>query len=168
MLGAGNMAELAARHLMSKKVQRLLIANRTAERAKGLAGKLKAEAIAWEDFPGALRSVDIVIASTGSEKPVLTAAMAQAALAERGGRSLFLIDIAMPRDIEESIHDIDHVYLYRLEDLESIVADNLKNRGSEVSRAKELVRAKAEEFAAWEVSLQAGREVSLKHSEVGP
>jgi glutamyl-tRNA reductase len=164
VLGAGTMAELTARHLLSQKVSQLLIANRTYERAAGLAGKMKAKAIPWDEFPKALSEVDIVIGSTGSEKPVITKAMLAVAAEARAGRSLFLIDIAMPRDIEEGAHELEHVYVYRLEDLEAIVADNLKNRGAEVGRAEELVRAKASEFSTWEDSLANGREISMKHA----
>jgi len=167
VLGAGNMAELTARHLLSQKVSKLLIANRTWERAAGLAGKLKATALPWEEFPKALSEVDIVIGSTGSDKPVLTKAMLAATAEARAGRSLFIIDIAMPRDVEEGAHELEHVYLYRLEDLEAIVADNLKNRGAEVGRAGELVRAKASEFSSWEDSLANGSEISMKHSRAG-
>ncbi|MBI3551571.1 MAG: glutamyl-tRNA reductase [Elusimicrobia bacterium] len=165
ILGAGSMAELTARHLQSHKVAELLISNRTFSRAAGLAGEMKAEAIAWQMFPEALKKVDIVVSSTGSEKPILTADMVRSALEARAGRSLFIIDIAMPRDVEEAAAELDHVYLYRLEDLESIVADNLKNRGGEVRLAQELVAAKAKEFCAWESTLGTGKEASLKHSE---
>lgn len=163
ILGAGNMAELTARHLLSKKVARLLIANRTWERAKALAERFEALPLAWERFPEALSHADILIASTGSERPVLTREMVASAMRGRGGRSLFLIDIAMPRDVEEEVHGLDHVYLYRLEDLETIVAENLKSRGSEVERARQLVLEKAEEFCSWERSVESGREISLRH-----
>lgn len=165
VLGAGTMAELTARHLMSKKVRALTISNRTFERADGLAGRLKAKALEWEKFPEALETADVVIASTGSDKPILTRGMVEAALPSRNGRSLFVIDIAMPRDVEESVHGLEHVYLYRLEDLEAIVADNLKNRGGEVEKARAIARAKALEFAGWLDALAAGRETSLAHVE---
>lgn len=165
ILGAGAMAELTAQHLMSQKVSKLSIANRTRERAEALAAKFKAEALDWEKFPEALTRVDILIASTGSDKPILTRAMVEAALRGRSGRSLFLIDIAMPRDVEESVHGLEHVYLYRLEDLEAIVAENLKNRGGEVAKAWTLVEEKAKEFAVWQESVARGQEISLKHAE---
>lgn len=166
VLGAGAMAELTARHLMSKKVAKLTISNRTFERAAGLAGKLKAEALEWAKFPEALERVDIVVASTGAEKAVVTREMVAQAVKNRGGRSLFLIDIAMPRDIEDGVHELEHVYVYRLDDLESIAADNLKNRGGEVEKARVLAKAKSDEFSAWLKSVQDGREISLKHSPI--
>jgi glutamyl-tRNA reductase len=165
ILGAGAMAELTARHLLSKKVAKLTIANRTWERGKALADGLGASAVAWPEFERALTEADIVIASTGSDKPVLRREAVAAAMESRGGRSLFLIDIAMPRDVEETVHGLEHVYLYRLEDLETIVAGNLAGRGGEVARAGTLARAKAAELWSWLESLAAGKEISLRHSD---
>ena len=123
------MAELAAKHLQSKKVARLSIANRTWERAAGLAGQLKAEAVPWEKFETHLAQADIVVCSTGAPTAVVTLPMLKKAVEERSGRSLFVIDIAMPQDVEEGAHELEHVYVYRLADLERIVAENVKNRG---------------------------------------
>ena len=166
ILGAGAMAELTARHLLSKKVAKLTIANRTFERGKALADSLKASAVAWQEFESQLSEADIVIASTGSDKPVLRREAVVAAMERRAGRSLFLIDIAMPRDVEETVHGLEHVYLYRLEDLETIVAGNLAGRGGEVSKAKDLAQTKAGELWKWFEALSAGKEISLKHSDV--
>jgi glutamyl-tRNA reductase len=164
VLGAGAMAELTARHLLGKKVAQLTISNRTFEKAAVLAEKLEAGALPWKDFPEALGLADIVIASTGSQRPVVTREMVAAALKARAGRSLFMIDIAMPRDVEDSVHELDQAYLYRLEDLEGIAAENLRGRAAEVERARGLVHGKAREFSAWLDSALSGREVSLRHS----
>lgn len=165
ILGAGAMAELTARHLLSKKVAKLTIANRTWERGAELARRLSAAALPWERFESALDTVDIVVASTGSDKPVVRRDAVAAAMAKRAGRSLFFIDIAMPRDVEEGIHALEHVYVYRLEDLESIAMRNLASRGNEVTSARALARAKAEELWRWYESLSTGQEISLKHSD---
>ncbi len=165
ILGAGNMAEITARHLLSKKVAGLSIANRTGARAEALAARFKGRSLAWDAFPAHLGTADVVISSTGSDLPVLTRDMVQAAVRRRGGRSLFIIDIAMPRDVEESVHGLEHVYVYRLGDLEAIVADNLKHRGGEVERARVLAAQKAGEFSGWAASIASGREISLKHSD---
>ena len=164
ILGAGLMAELTAKHLQSKKVAKLVIANRTLSKAEELAGRMKAQPLAWEAFGEALQRVDIVVASTGSPDPVLTREMILAAQEKRLGRSLFIIDIAMPRDVEETVHGLEHVYLYRLEDLEAIVAENLQSRGGEIEKARKIVLDKAAEFSGWADSVAAGREMSLKHS----
>jgi glutamyl-tRNA reductase len=164
ILGAGQMAELMARHLLTKKVARLSISNRTQERAKTLAQSLGAQVVPWENRHEALASADIVLASTGAPEAVITKAMLSGALKDRAGRSLFIVDIAMPRDVEEGVHLLEHVYVYRLEDLERVVAKNLKNRSGEIGRAKSLVDQKAEEFRLWLDSVQSGQELSLKHS----
>lgn len=165
ILGAGAMAELAAKHLVARGIGKLAVANRTWERAYTLAARFHGEAVRWEDFPGALAQADVVISSTGAPSAVVTRAMVEEASGRRGGRSLFLIDIAMPRDIEESVHRLDGVFLYRLEDLESIVARNMSSRAEAVAAARAIVEAKAAEFDAWAKSLSSGRELSLKHSE---
>ncbi len=164
ILGAGAMAELAAKHLAGRGVRKLVVSNRTWERAYQLAARYQGEAVRWENFPAELENADVVIASTGSKDAVLSHRVVESAVRRRGGRSLFLIDIAMPRDIEESVHLIDGVYLYRLEDLEAIVAKNMASRAEAVAAARRVVDAKAEEFGAWADSLSSGRERSLKHS----
>jgi glutamyl-tRNA reductase len=165
ILGAGAMAELAAEYLVAKGIGRLNVANRTWERAYALAARYQGEAVRWEDFAAALIQADVVISSTGSPSVVLTRDLVAATMRKRGGRSLFLIDIAMPRDIEESVHALDGVYLYRLEDLESIVAKNLSSRSAAMEAARRIVEAKATEFDAWVRSVGTGHELSLKHSE---
>lgn len=165
ILGAGAMAELAAKHLVARGVGRLSVANRTWERAYTLAARFQGEAVKWEDFPAALTQADVVISSTGAPTAVITRELVAAASRKRGGRSLFLIDIAMPRDVEESVHKLDGVYLYRLEDLESIVAKNVASRAGAMAAARRIVESKAAEFDAWAKSLSSGRELSFKHSE---
>lgn len=164
VLGAGPMAELAAKHLVARGVSRLSVANRTWERAYQLAARFSGEAVRWDAFPAELERADVVIASTGAPAAVVTRAMVEDASRRRGGRSLFFIDIAMPRDVEESVHSLDNVYLYRLEDLESLVARNMAGRAGAVAAAESIVAAKAAEFAAWAASLSSGRELSLRHS----
>ena len=165
ILGAGQTAELMARHLLSKKVSQLFISNRTKERAEVLAQNLGAEAVPWENRAETLSNADIVLASTGSPEAVITKEMIAAALKNRAGRSLFIVDIAMPRDVEEGVHAFEHVYVYRLEDLERVVAHNLQNRSAEIEQAKSLVNRKTEEFCAWLESIQSGQERSFKHSD---
>jgi glutamyl-tRNA reductase len=159
------MAELAAKHLVERGVSKLAVANRTWERAFQLAARYQGEAVKWENFPSELERADVVISSTGAPTAVLTRDIVAAAVRRRGGRSLFLIDIAMPRDIEESVHKIDGVYLYRLEDLEAIVAKNMASRADAVADARRVVDAKVTEFGEWARSLSTGKERSLKHSD---
>jgi glutamyl-tRNA reductase len=165
ILGAGAMAELAAKHLVERGIGKLTVANRTWERGYALAARFQGEAVKWESFPEALAGADVVIASTGAPAAVLTRDIVAAASRRRGGRSLFLIDIAMPRDVEESVHKLDGVFLYRLEDLEAIVAKNMASRAEAVAAARAIVEAKADEFSAWAKSLATGRELSFRHSQ---
>jgi glutamyl-tRNA reductase len=164
VLGAGAMAELAAKHLVARGIESLRVANRTWQRAYALAARFQGDTCPWEDFPTALIHADVVISSTGAPQAVITRPMVVEAMEHRAGRSLFLIDIAMPRDIEESVHNLEGVYLYRLEDLESIVARNMSERGEAVGHARRIVEEKADEFDAWAKSLSSGRELSLRHS----
>jgi glutamyl-tRNA reductase len=163
-LGAGQMAEIMIRHLATQKAPKILISNRTRERAEALARNFKAAVLPWENRGEALQEVDIVLSSTGSPEPVVTKEMVEKSLKNRRGRSLFMVDIAMPRDIEEEIHSLEHVYLYRLEDLEHIVAKNLEGRAAEISKAKEIIEFKTAEISEWLKALKEGREVSFKHS----
>ncbi len=165
ILGAGEMAELTARHLQGRKVQNLTVLNRTASKAEELARVMGGKAMPWDALDEALIQADIVISSTGARGAVLTEPMVAAAMQARQGKSLFIIDIAMPHDAEDAVHDIDNVYLYRIEDLEGIVAENLKSRVSEVEHARSIVNAKAAELERWADSVDQGQEESLKHSD---
>jgi glutamyl-tRNA reductase len=169
VLGAGQMAEQACRHFVGRGIRELAIINRTRQRAELLAAALRqtrmtAQVHPWEDLAAALTRADVVLSSTGAGHPVITAALVQDALRRRGGKSLFMIDIAMPRDIEESVHEIDGVYVYRLEDLERIVARNLSSREGEIGKARAFVAGKAVQLQAWAESVSSGSERSLTHS----
>ena len=170
LLGAGATAEKAARHLREAKAGRLHIANRTFERAQALAAALGgapgcARAVRWEGFPALLDTVDIVLASTGAPEPVLGRAEVEEALRRRRS-SLFLIDIAMPRDIAQEVGSLDGAYLYTLCDLEALASDNALKRRGEADAAREIVRLEAQAFSAWlEASLR-GEKVTLRRASL--
>ncbi|MDD5656293.1 MAG: glutamyl-tRNA reductase [Elusimicrobia bacterium] len=168
VLGAGRMAEQACRHFVGRGIRELSIVNRTFERAEVLAERLRpargVRVRPWTDIPEALRGADVALCSTGADRPVLSWELVRDAAAARLGRSLFLIDIAMPRDVEESVHGMAGVYLYRLEDLERIVAENLSSREGEIGKARAFVSGKAAQLRAWADSVDAGAELSLTHS----
>ncbi|MBI5596353.1 MAG: glutamyl-tRNA reductase [Elusimicrobia bacterium] len=164
ILGAGPMAESAARHFISAKAASLRIANRTYERGRELAESLKVDAVSWEKFPGLLGEVDVVLCSTGAPQAVVTREMAAAAVKSRKERSLFMIDIAMPRDVEESVGALDHIYLYTLEHLQGIVDENMARRHGELDAARALVREKVLEFARWLEAEAAGVQASMRHA----
>lgn len=168
ILGAGEMAVKTARHLVSSKVARLHIANRTWERARSLSASLKADPIRWDAFPSILARADIVVASTGAMEPIVTADLVREACARRSGRSLFLIDIAMPRDVAPEVENMDGVYLYRIEDLRAIADENAVRRRGEIDAANVIIRRETESFESWLDSLDVGPEISLKHSHLKP
>ena len=169
VVGAGQVAEQACRHFLCRKVKGLTIVNRTSERAEALAASLagwpSVRVRPWAGLAPALAAADVVLAATGAGRPVITGELVSAARSARSGRSLFLIDVAMPRDVEEAVHGLDGVYLYRLEDLERIVAENIRSRQGEIEKARLFVRQKAAEFCAWADSVSRGRERSLSHCD---
>ncbi|OGR85348.1 MAG: glutamyl-tRNA reductase [Elusimicrobia bacterium RIFCSPLOWO2_01_FULL_54_10] len=164
LFGAGEMAEICARHLISKKVRNLMVANRTLENAQTLAQDFKGEALSLEAGLERVHSADIVITSVASERPILTDSAMKEAMRRRGNRSLFVIDIAVPRNVETSVHSLDNLYLYNIDDLEAIAAENLRSRGGEIEKARAIANLKATEFWDWAKSLQDGGERSFKHS----
>ncbi|MCX5854379.1 MAG: glutamyl-tRNA reductase [Deltaproteobacteria bacterium] len=131
LVGAGEMSELAARHLIGNGVDHILIANRTYARAVQMAENFHGTAIEFDLLPEKLRDVDIVITSTGAPGYVITVPVIEAALRRRKNRLLFLIDIAVPRDIDPAAGDLDNVYLYNIDNLQDIVDENMKIRRKE-------------------------------------
>jgi glutamyl-tRNA reductase len=149
ILGAGEMATLTGTHLGAQDVGQLTVASRTLASAESLAAKLKGRAVPWTALPQALSAADIVVAATGSAEPVLTRAAVEDAMRPRRGRPLFLIDIAVPRDVDPDAGRLDQVFLYNIDDLQTIVKENLARRSSEVQRAESIVREEVDRFRAW-------------------
>jgi glutamyl-tRNA reductase len=149
LLGAGEMAELAALHLHEQGARSLTVANRTLSRAEQVAHARGWKAAGLADLEELLRDVDIVIASTGSALPIVTAPTVKRALRRRGSRPLFFIDIAVPRDVEPAVGEIDGVYLYNIDDLQAVADRNRDRRASEAHLAEEIVRDEVEKFANW-------------------
>jgi glutamyl-tRNA reductase len=149
VLGAGEMATLTATHLRAQEVGQLTITSRTLASAEALARELQGRAVAWTSMPQALSAADIVVSATGSPDTVLSRAAVEDAMRPRRGRPLFLIDIALPRDIEADAGSLDQVFLYNIDDLQGIVKENLARRSSEVQRAETIVREEVDRFRAW-------------------
>jgi len=149
ILGAGEMATLTGTHLRAQEVGQLTIASRTLASAEGLAAELRGRAIPWSALSQALQAADIVVTATGSPEPVLTRASVEDAMRPRRGRPLFLIDIAVPRDVDPRAGSLDQVFLYNIDDLQAIVKENLARRTSEVQRAESIVREEVDRFRAW-------------------
>jgi glutamyl-tRNA reductase len=155
LLGAGEMAELAAQHLLGNGVKNIMVANRTFERAEELAKEFKGDAIRFEHFPDALVMVDILICATGAPHYVVTRDMVAKALKERRQKPIFMIDISNPRNIEPEVDKVDNVYLYDIDDLQSKVDVNTDSRAREARKAEEIVAQEVQTFLQWERALDA-------------
>ena len=149
VLGAGEMATLTAIHLKAQDVRRMTIASRTLAAAEDLAGRLEASAVQWNDLDGALAAADIVVTATGASEPVLTRARVAEVMRPRRNRSLFIIDIAVPRDVDGRVGDLEQVFLYNIDDLQAIVEENLARRTSELAQAEAIVTDEVARFTSW-------------------
>ena len=148
LIGAGETITLVARHLHEQGVKRIVVANRTLERASALAEQFGAHAILLADIPQELYNSDIVISSTASQLPILGKGAVEQALKKRKHKPMFMVDIAVPRDIEAQVADLDDVYLYTVDDLHEVVAENLKSRQGAAQAAEELVAVGTDDFMA--------------------
>jgi glutamyl-tRNA reductase len=150
VIGAGEMGKLTARHMKSQGVQHVTIISRTmahaARTAEAIGG---ATAAPWDDMDAALSAADIVITATGATAPILTKARVEAVMRSRRNRPLFIIDIALPRDVEAAAGEIEQVFLYNIDDLQATVRENLARRASEVTRAETIVAEELNKFSAW-------------------
>jgi glutamyl-tRNA reductase len=149
LLGAGEMSEAAAQHLKEDGVSAILVSNRRYERAVELAGRLGGRAVRFDQFKEEVLSADIVIASTAAPHPILTRADVEQIIRARRQRPLFLIDIAVPRNIAADVNAIDNVYLYDIDDLEAVAAANRKAREKETTFAEAIVEREVEAFTQW-------------------
>ncbi|MDH5393615.1 MAG: glutamyl-tRNA reductase [Gammaproteobacteria bacterium] len=155
MIGAGETIELAARHLHSSGIGHIIVANRTLEKAETLAQQFDAEAITLRDMPDHLERADIVISSTASSLPILGKGAVERALKKRKRKPIFMVDIAVPRDIEPEVDDLDDVYLYTVDHLQEIINENLKSRQDAAEQAEEIIDAQVTEFLDWQKTLHA-------------
>jgi glutamyl-tRNA reductase len=149
VIGAGEMAELSVQHLLTAGVSQIDVINRTYERGVELAFQLGARAHRFEDLTGRLLLADIVISSTGSSEPVLTRRLLSSVMRQRKQRPLFIVDIAVPPDVDAEAGDLANIYLFNVDDLEQVVAENLKERRREARVAERLIREEVEHFLDW-------------------
>lgn len=149
VIGAGETSERTARSLLGHGVPSILVANRTFDRAGALALELGGEAVHWEEWEERAVDVDIMISSTSAPHYVLTAEKMEALLKRRGQRPLFLIDLAVPRDFEPSINLLDDVFLYDIDDLQSIAHVHMRERQTEITRSVEILKPHVERYMAW-------------------
>lgn len=155
LIGAGDTIELTARHLSEHRVARLIIANRSLERARKLAEQYGGEAITLTDIPHRLKDTDIIVSSTGSTLPVLGKGSVESALKRRKHRPVFMVDIAVPRDIEPEVGKLADVYLYTVDDLREVIDESLHSRGEAAAQAKLIIADQVERFMGWMRSLEA-------------
>ncbi len=149
LIGAGEMAELAATHLLAAGVRRMAVVNRTLSRAQELAQRFGGEAHPFDALPQALLAADIVITSTGSPTVILTANQLNEIMRARRHRPLFLIDIAVPRDIDPDANALDNVYLYDIDDLSEVVEENRASRQHEAEKARCIIEEEVSAFLRW-------------------
>lgn len=153
LMGAGEMAELAARHLMNNGVQDVMVVNRTYERGCELAGEFNGKPVKFEDFLTELVHTDIIICSTGAPSYVLLKEQMHKVMKERKHRPVFIIDISVPRNIDPEINKLDNVYLYSVDDLQEVVDTNIHGRKIEAEKAEKIIDEEVEKFIRWMSSL---------------
>jgi glutamyl-tRNA reductase len=149
VVGAGEISTLTAQHLRTHGVGEILVTSRTPGHAEALAASVNGRSIAWDDLAQGVAVADIVVTATGSQRPIITRAQVEAVTGRHRRDPLFIIDIAVPRDVEASVGDIEQVFLYNVDDLQTIVQENLSRRSSEVDRAEAIVAEELAKFAAW-------------------
>ncbi len=149
IVGAGEMAKLTGVHLQAQEVNEIAIVSRTLAAAEQLARRLGGRAVPWAGLSEALADADIVITATAATEPVLTRSMMEEVMRPRRGRPLFIIDIALPRDVEAEVGSLDQVFLYNIDDLQTIVQENLARRSGELVRAEAIVEEEVLRFTSW-------------------
>jgi len=155
LIGAGETIELAARHLRENKLGRMIVANRTVEKARQLATEFAGFAITLDEIPAHLAEADIIIASTGSPQPLLYKPDVERAIKLRKHRPIFMVDIAVPRDIDAAISELEDVYLYTVDDLNEVIQEGLRSREQAARQAEEIIDTHVSHFVGWLNSLSA-------------
>ncbi|MDE0855798.1 MAG: glutamyl-tRNA reductase [Nevskia sp.] len=156
LIGAGDTVQLLARHLKTRGVGRIIVANRSLERAQALAASLQGYAIGLDDLPVHLAEADVVISGTASRGYMLTRELVSGAIGRRRRKPMLMIDLAVPRDFDPAIAKLEDIYLYSLDDLRAVIAENLKVRGAAAEQAEVLVGDYARDFEKWLESRDAG------------
>jgi len=149
VVGAGEMGKLTARHMKSHGVPQVTIVSRTMAHAARSAEAIGGSAAPWDELDRQLEASDIVITATGAAAPILTKAHVETVMRRRRDRPLFIVDIAVPRDVEAAAGEIEQVFLYNIDDLQATVRENLARRGTEVDRAEAIVAEELEKFRGW-------------------
>jgi glutamyl-tRNA reductase len=149
LIGAGETIELTARHLRQYGIGRIIIANRTFDKAHSLAAQFNGYAITLSEIPDHLAEADIVVSSTASQLPILGKGRVESAIKKRKHKPIFMVDLAVPRDIEAEVEQLSDVYLYTIDDLQNTVNESLSNRQQAAEQAEEIIDTQVENFLAW-------------------
>ncbi|WP_404403028.1 glutamyl-tRNA reductase [Idiomarina seosinensis] len=157
LIGAGDTSELVAQHLRQQGVSNLTVANRTLQRASELADKIGGKAHSLAELGDLLPAADIVVSSTASTLPIVGKGVIEKALKQRRHKPMLLIDLAVPRDIEEQVNELDDAYLYTVDDLQNIISENVKNREQAARQAQIIIQQQSEQFKDWLNSLDSVR-----------
>ena len=160
ILGAGAVAEQVVEHMRARGIGNLRVVNRSFDRAAELAQRVGGEAVAWDSLETELGLPDILVTSVTANGPILTRSILERALAARSGRSMFVVDLAVPRNVAEDAAGLYNLYLYNIDDLGEIVAQNKKARESEIPRVEAIIAEHIDKFEAWRGALEAGSIVS--------
>ena len=160
ILGAGAVAEQVVEHMRARGIGNLRVVNRSFDRAAELAQRVGGEAVAWDSLETELGLPDILVTSVTASGPILTRSILERALAARSGRSMFVVDLAVPRNVAEDAAGLYNLYLYNIDDLGEIVAQNKKARESEIPRVEAIISEHIDKFEAWRGALEAGSIVS--------
>ena len=155
VIGAGDISTLTAQHLQAQGAGEIVITSRTPAHADALAAAVDGRTVPWVDMTSALGDADIVITATGSQRPIVTRTHIEAATGRRRQAPLFIIDVAVPRDVDSSVGDIEQVFLYNVDDLQTIVQENLSKRGAEIHRAEAIIAEEVARFTEWRRSRSA-------------
>jgi len=155
MIGAGDTIELAAQHLYDNKLGRMIVANRSIDRARAVASRFNGYAIPLKELPDHLADADILISCTASQLPILGKGAVERVLKQRKHNPIFMVDIAVPRDIEPEISKLDDVYLYTVDDLQSVIEENRRSRQTAALQADEIILTETRHFINWMQSLDA-------------
>ena len=148
LVGAGKMCELAARHLIAHGAGTIFVANRTHERAQKLASKFSGQAIRWDELDDTADRADIILTSTGAPVAIFKREQVERFMARRKNRPMFFIDIAVPRDVEAAVNDVDGVFVYDIDDLQQVVASHISDRKREAQKAEDIVAVEVDRFVA--------------------
>jgi glutamyl-tRNA reductase len=155
LIGAGETIKLVAQHLAAIPVKQIIIANRTLEKSVQLADRVGGQSIRIADIPEYLGLADMVFSSTASQLPLLGKGLLERAVKQRKHKPMFMVDLAMPRDIEPEVGELEDIYLYNLDDLQKVVQDNLQHRERAAEQANAIIQLELEQFTCWQNSLQA-------------